>query len=96
LVNAAGHREGEGEAGVEPLLGELRRLGLACAPGPANRAADYARAWRYSHHVELSGGGATLSWLEDGRRRTIEGTSPRDLAVAIVAFIAPNHLKNEG
>jgi ATP phosphoribosyltransferase regulatory subunit len=92
LVSATG----EFEAGVEPLLGELRRLGVACAPGPADRATAYARAWRYSHHIELSRGGATLSWLEEGRRRTIEGASPRDLAVATVGQLGPNHLKNEG
>ena len=50
-------------ARVEPLLVQLRAAGIASAAGAVQGAAEYAAAWRYSHVVELTAGGATIKKL---------------------------------
>jgi ATP phosphoribosyltransferase regulatory subunit len=84
------------DAAREPVLGELRRQGVACAAVAGVAVADYARAWRYSHCAEIVPGGAALVDVALGSARRVEASSPRDLASAIVAFIGPQNLKSEG
>jgi ATP phosphoribosyltransferase regulatory subunit len=41
-------------AGVDEVLADLRRRGVACARGAETQGIEYARAWRYSHVIEMS------------------------------------------
>jgi ATP phosphoribosyltransferase regulatory subunit len=84
-----------GSADVESALGELRAHGLCAAAGPLSRAAEYAAAWRYSHLVELSGGGATVIDRETEKRQSVEGSCVREAVVAAIALIRPETRNRE-
>lgn len=91
LVTAAGGTS------VEALAGELRRLGVHCAEGPETAALEYARAWRYSHCLEVSAAGVTLVDVDTGDRRTVGSiSSSRDAASSVVALVGPSNPKSEG
>jgi hypothetical protein len=50
---------------------------LCAARAPGSEAFDYARAWRYSHVLELAGaGGATLIVVSSGDREAVQGETP--------------------
>jgi ATP phosphoribosyltransferase regulatory subunit len=87
----------EGGASAEALAGELRRVGVSCAAGPDRAALEYARAWRYTHCLEVSAAGVTLVDVETGARRPV-GTlsSARDAASSVVALVGPSNPKSEG
>jgi ATP phosphoribosyltransferase regulatory subunit len=72
---------------VEALLAALRGRGLCAAPAPPTDAGLYAAAWRYSHIVELSGGGATVIDRETAERHSVRGGSAREIAAAALPFV---------
>lgn len=60
------------------VLSELRALGIPCAEAP-ERAAEHARAWRYSHLLELAPGSAKLAGIADGSSQPLAG-GPGEIA----------------
>ncbi len=81
-------------AGAEALLGELRRVGIACAVAPAPHATEYARAWRYSHRLDLAGD-PILTEVASASAHRLGGASSRELALAIVALVGNSNLISE-
>jgi ATP phosphoribosyltransferase regulatory subunit len=75
----------------DALLGELRRRGIPAALGPATGAEAYARAWRYTHRIEITEAMATLVDVESGESRQLRASAPRDVAAAAVNFLDPKH-----
>jgi len=66
---------------ADPLLSELRALGVPCvgsdaAPGAA--ALGYARAWRFSHVLEVAAEGAALICVANDQRSSVS-TEPQAL-----------------
>jgi ATP phosphoribosyltransferase regulatory subunit len=57
----------------ETLLAGLRGLGVVCANAPASSPLDYARAWRFSHVLEVSasGQGGALVRVADGQKKSV-------------------------
>jgi len=70
----------------EAVLSELRRRGVSCAEGETATALGYARAWRYSHCVEASARGSTLTALDTGTTHPMNESSPREVAEAALAL----------
>jgi ATP phosphoribosyltransferase regulatory subunit len=82
------------EAFGEVVLSELRRRGVACAAGEVAAGLRYARAWRYSHYVEASAAGSTLTSVESGVAQPMKKFSPRELAEAAVALTGRTQVSN--
>ena len=80
---------GAGGAGQSELLSALRAEQVRCAAAPAGDATAYARAWRYSHVVELSAAGATLRRVADAEQESLGGSGPDELARAVANRIVP-------
>lgn len=78
-------------AASDALLGELRRRGISAALGPPKDAEAYARAWRYSHRVEVTEASAVLVDVGSGERRALSERAPRDVAAAVAALLSPKH-----
>jgi ATP phosphoribosyltransferase regulatory subunit len=76
-------------AGAEPdaLLADLRRRGVSCARGPDSGALEYARAWRYSHVVELSASEVKVTRMETGEDWRATLGSQSEGAAAVRTFI---------
>lgn len=70
-------------AAANEVLSELRRRGLCSAEGPGAGGREYARAWRYSHVVEIGATEVGAVELETGR----EARLPLGDAAAIVRFV---------
>jgi ATP phosphoribosyltransferase regulatory subunit len=68
------------------VLGALRSCRLACAPAPAGDALAYARAWRYTHLVEITLTTATLIGVEREERQALP-RDPRALGAATAALL---------
>ena len=60
--------------GGADVLSALRASRVACAPAPDGDALAYARAWRYTHLVEITFETATLVRVDDQTRMAL----PRD------------------
>ncbi|HVW24020.1 MAG TPA: ATP phosphoribosyltransferase regulatory subunit [Polyangiaceae bacterium] len=76
-----------GEDGfAEAVLAELRRRGVPCAVGDRATGPAYARAWRYSHYVEASARGSTLTALDTGTTHPMNESAPREVAEAALAL----------
>lgn len=58
----------------EPFLSALRAEDVACVPAPGGDVMSYAKAWRYSHIVDVSGPDAILTFVIRGGSETL----PRD------------------
>ncbi|HVU01569.1 MAG TPA: ATP phosphoribosyltransferase regulatory subunit [Polyangiaceae bacterium] len=82
-------------ASERALLAALRGASIPCAAAPGGDAPAYARAHRYTHVVELSGGSATLISVESGERRPLPEQTPRDLGRALRALLADEPRSNE-
>ena len=83
-------REGKGDADLAAgLLDALRAARVACAPAPAGDALAYARAWRYSHLVEVARSGCSVENLADGARHRFEDAEADALAARIAACVEP-------
>jgi ATP phosphoribosyltransferase regulatory subunit len=52
--------------GVRKVLHELRAEGVIAAGAPEHEPLDYARAWGFSHVLELRAKGASLTYVPDG------------------------------
>jgi hypothetical protein len=54
-------------------LAGLRTLGVACAAAPAAgaEALAYARAWRYSHVLQVADGGGSLLRVSDQHEKSV-------------------------
>jgi ATP phosphoribosyltransferase regulatory subunit len=74
------------QAFAAALLAELRGRGISCAEGELATGRDYARAWRYSHLVEASANGSTLTVLDTGTTHPMDESSPREVAEAALAL----------
>jgi ATP phosphoribosyltransferase regulatory subunit len=86
-----------GGASVAAIAGELRRLGVPCAEAPESSYVEYARAWRFSHVLEVSAAGVTLLDVEAGTRRLVGSiSSSRDAASSVVALVGSSNPKSEG
>jgi ATP phosphoribosyltransferase regulatory subunit len=73
--------------GAEPVILEaLRACRLACAAAPEGDPIAYARAWRYTHLVEITLTTATLVSVEDGTREALP-RDPRALGAAALALL---------
>ena len=72
--------------GDAPILEALRACRLACAPAPDGDAIAYARAFRYTHLVEITLGTATLVGVEGGERQALP-RDPRALGAAAAALV---------
>lgn len=59
-------------AECERLLQGLRAAGIAAAQAPEKGKMAYARAWRYTHLLELSSDGAVLTHVADAAKRSIQ------------------------
>jgi len=58
----------------EALLTGLRNLGVPCAPSQAAGSAEalaYARAWRFSHVLEVASEGVSLISVSDEQKRSV-------------------------
>jgi ATP phosphoribosyltransferase regulatory subunit len=55
----------------ESLLSGLRGLGVPCAVAPLGDALAYARAWRFSHVLEVAGATASLLRVADQQRKAV-------------------------
>jgi ATP phosphoribosyltransferase regulatory subunit len=80
-----------GDGGV---LAALRECRLACAPAPPGDPLAYARAWRYTHLVEITFETATLVRVAD-LGRTALPRDPRALGVATAALLQAETLGAE-
>jgi ATP phosphoribosyltransferase regulatory subunit len=69
----------------EVLLTALRARGLASAPAPESDVLGYAKAWRYSHVVELADNGAQLTDVVRGDNESL----PRDARAICERFEKP-------
>jgi ATP phosphoribosyltransferase regulatory subunit len=67
--------------------GALRARGLTAAAAPAD-AFEYARAWRYSHVLEIGDGDATLTRLADGATMRLAERDPELLAERIFSLVS--------
>jgi ATP phosphoribosyltransferase regulatory subunit len=74
------------ESFAEALLAELRWRGISCAEGELATGPDYARAWRYSHLIEASARGSTLTVLDTGTTHPMYESSSREVAEAALAI----------
>lgn len=81
---------GSDTAGTDAVLSELRRAGVSCAVAPASDAGEYARAWRYTHILELSASSISLIDVATREGRAIPPGDARALARAVVAIISPS------
>jgi ATP phosphoribosyltransferase regulatory subunit len=71
-------------------LSALRAHDVSAAPAPPSDAFDYARAWRYSHVVELgSDAGAVLIVVSSGAREPVDGATPELAAEAVARRLQP-------
>jgi ATP phosphoribosyltransferase regulatory subunit len=68
------------------VLAALRACRLACAPAPAGDPLAHARAWRYTHVVEITLTTATLFGVVDQERRALP-RDPRALGAAAAALL---------
>jgi len=82
---------GEGSALV---LAALRSEGIACATAPAD-AAGHARAWHYSHWVELGSDGARLRRVADGFAEELSTREPLALASHIASLAGMDPIRKE-
>jgi len=55
----------------------LRRLDLAVARAPETDVEEYARAFRYSHRLEVGAGEPRLVAVADGRTQALSGSAER-------------------
>lgn len=55
----------------EALLAGLRTLGVVCAAAPDTDALEYARAWRFSHVLEVAGQGGSLLRVSDRQKKSV-------------------------
>jgi ATP phosphoribosyltransferase regulatory subunit len=65
----------------------LRELGVGSVPAPEGDVEAYARAWSYTHLLELGAGSARLVDLADGRATALPKVVDGELAVAVVARV---------
>ena len=56
----------------ERLLNGLRAEGISAAPAPEKGKMAYAKAWRYTHLLELSPDGAALTEVAPAAKRSIQ------------------------
>jgi hypothetical protein len=68
------------------VLSALRACRVACAPAPPGDPLAYARAWRYTHLVEITLETATLVGVDD-LERTALPRDPRALGAAAAALL---------
>jgi ATP phosphoribosyltransferase regulatory subunit len=74
-------------SGADPaVLAALRACRLACAAAPAGDVLAHARAWRYTHVVEITLTTATLVDVDDQERRALP-RDPRALGAATAALL---------
>jgi ATP phosphoribosyltransferase regulatory subunit len=73
-----------GAGDLNALLEALRRQGVSSAPAPSSsEASGYARAWRYSHLLELGPARARLIRIDDGSGIELAQTDLLELASAV-------------
>lgn len=72
--------------GGPEVLSALRACRVACAPAPPGDPLAYARAWRYTHLVEITLETATLVGVDD-LERTALPRDPRALGAAAAALL---------
>jgi ATP phosphoribosyltransferase regulatory subunit len=72
--------------GDSAVLAALRDCRLPCAAAPRGDVLAYARAWRYTHLVEITLNTATLVGVEDEERRALP-RDPRALGAAAAALL---------
>lgn len=60
------------EVDRDPMLNGLRAEGISAAVAPAKGQMAYARAWRYTHLLELSSNGAVLTRVADASKRSMQ------------------------
>jgi len=69
-----------------PVLDALRQSRVACAAAPEGDPSAYARAFRYTHLVEVTLTTATLVSVEGGARQALP-RDPRALGAAVAALL---------
>ena len=72
------------------VLEALRSCRIACAAAPAGDPLAYARAWRYTHLVEITLTTATLVGVETEERQALP-RDPRALGAATLALLERAH-----
>jgi ATP phosphoribosyltransferase regulatory subunit len=72
--------------GGPDVLSALRASRVACAPAPPGDSLAYARAWRYTHIVEITLETATLVRVDDLGRMALP-RDPRALGAATAALL---------
>jgi ATP phosphoribosyltransferase regulatory subunit len=72
--------------GGPEVLSALRACRVACAPAPSGDPLAYARAWRYTHLVEITMETATLVRVDDLERIALP-RDPRALGAAAAALL---------
>jgi ATP phosphoribosyltransferase regulatory subunit len=92
-VGAAEPRLLVSNGGAE-VLSALRASRVACAPAPDGDALAYARAWRYTHLVEITFETATLVRVDD-QARTALPRDPRALGAATAALLEETSEQSE-
>lgn len=75
----------------EPLLAELRQRGIVCSAAPASDAQGYARAWSYTHVIELSRAGSTLLDLSSSSSSSVATATAAELAAKVAALLGTTH-----
>jgi ATP phosphoribosyltransferase regulatory subunit len=74
-------------SGTDQLLSEFRRRGISCARAPETDAIEYARAWRYSHVVELSAADVKVTDVDTAVDWRAAIASPGDVTTALRAVV---------
>jgi ATP phosphoribosyltransferase regulatory subunit len=69
------------------LLELLRREGVPCAPAPEGAFQEYAKAWRFTHVLVLSGERAELRSMTDGASVELDAPGLGSLASAIASRV---------
>jgi ATP phosphoribosyltransferase regulatory subunit len=81
--------KGDGAAAV---MRELRAEGVRCATAPNGDALGYARAWRYTHVLEVGQKACKLSRVVDGNVEKLEAAEQTALAARVRARLESDTL----
>lgn len=81
-----------GAPDARALLDALRREGVRCATAPNADPLGYARAWRYSHVLELGPARAGLIRVDAGTKSELANTGVAELASALREMLSDDAL----
>lgn len=78
---------GEGPGAGDEFRNALHARGVACAPAPDTDWLAYARAWQYTHYMDLES--CSLTNVANGEQSKVFPAMPEQLADAVVRMLWP-------